>query len=109
MRFFINQYGTNFARISFTATGEWHLFGATYDKNISANQLNIYRDNGEIGTPDTCSDSITVGARNLQIGWDTGGGRWDGGIAGVRIYNRALSRLEFQNIYQREKHLFGVC
>lgn len=109
MRFFINQYGTNFARISFTATGEWHLFGATYDKNISANQLNIYRDNGEIGTPDTCSDSITVGARNLQIGWDTGGGRWDGGIAGIRIYNRALSRLEFQNIYQREKHLFGVC
>ncbi len=108
MRFFINQYGTNQAKISFTATGEWHLFGGTYDRNIAASQLNIYQDDGKVGTPDTCTDPITVGARNLQIGWDAGGSRWHGGIAGVRIYNRALSRLEFQNIYHREKYLFGV-
>ncbi len=32
----------------------------------------------------------------------------EGHIALPRIYNRALSALEIQNLYQREKHLFGI-
>jgi len=33
---------------------------------------------------------------------------WDGHIALPRIYNRALTALEIQDHFQREKHLFGA-
>lgn len=64
------------------------------------------------------TDVTRVGSLSATIG-DSGeniraGRREDdyapfsGGMALVRIYNRALSFLEIQNHFNREKHLFGV-
>ncbi len=107
MRFSINNYVTDSATIAYTETGEWHHIVGTYNKNLGSNQINIYKD-GMSGTPGTYSTAIATPSRNLKIGFDSGASYWDGGIALVRIYNRALSALEIQNHYQQEKQLFGV-
>jgi len=45
---------------------------------------------------------------NLYIGKGDDG-KFAGQIALLRIYNRALSALEVQNLYRVEKSLFGMC
>ena len=77
----------------------WHNIVLTIDKNT--NTLTMYGD-GIAGTPISISglDSIT-NPTNLFIGYEPSsvGSYWNNSIDDTRIYNRALSATEIQNLY----------
>ena len=107
LRFWVDHYTNNVAHISLSVVDtDWHYVVGTYSK--AANAIKIYLDAVK-GTDDTYSSSITYDSADLTVGADTQHSYvFDGKIALVRIYNRALSALEIQNHFNREKHLFGV-
>ena len=92
--------------------GKWVLMGATYDGSEVHTGLILYK-NGLVADATGAETGTYTGMGNssapLTIGARSGGAPYfDGGIALPRIYNRALSALEIQNHFNREKHLFGV-
>lgn len=88
------------------ADGGWHLVGAV--RNGSSDQLLIYLDGVQDATPVTDTAGDARDTSGVSIGYDGSGFWFTGGIARVRIFNRALSALEIQNIFSQEKHQFGV-
>jgi len=83
-------------------------FAVTFDKNLGSNQIKHYKNGNPIGT-NTRTAAIPTSANSLVVGNRSAGGRtWDGYVSLLRFYNRALSALEIQNHFCREKHLFGV-
>lgn len=54
-------------------------------------------------------DSVNLDtAISLKVSSNLAKRHWEGYIALPRVYNRALTALEIQNHFQREKHLFGA-
>ena len=89
--------------------GTWYLLGAVYD--APAQTIVLYKN----GTVDPSTLTGTVPASQFNCSGDVWmGERSDGAIdltcliGLVRVYNRALSALEVQNCYNRERHLFGI-
>jgi hypothetical protein len=84
------------------STGQWcHLVGVFDDEN---NKVVIYK-NGEFesestysSTPDFNERSTWIGAEQDNNGWYT-----EGKIDDVRIYNKALSGSEINNLYENGK------
>lgn len=82
----------------------WHLAGVTYDRTNY-----IYYVDGVQGDShgETSAMAQSGGALNLGKGEQVQT-KFSGLLALPRVINRVLSALEIQNIYNREKHLFGV-
>ena len=82
----------------------WHFYACVRDYG---NDIYLYVD---AGTPITRSDtrgSLSAPAQDLVLG-NVSTAWWKGFIALPRIHNRALTALEIQTHFNREKHLFGV-
>lgn len=54
------------------------------------------------------ADLVAPTGRTAQIGYRNSVQTYKGRMALLKVYNRALSALEIQDIFNREKHLFGV-
>lgn len=88
----------------------WQLAGAT--RHLTSGQIYLQGQpltmllNGGLANPVTCG----VGVKKLLIGvYDTEGvGWWNGRIALPRIWNRQLSDEEMLQIFNLERHWFGV-
>ncbi len=84
------------------AASTWLFAGFVVGPN-----LEFFVNGASVGTV-----ASTMGSANSAVvrlgASEIAGERFDGKIALPRIYNRMLSALEIQNLYNREKHLFGV-
>ena len=89
------------------STNTWYHGAVTYDRT----DARVYV-NGELDmTPLNETKALATGSSPLWIGrWYSSGPDYffQGMICRTRIYNWALSALEIQNHFNREKHLFGV-
>jgi len=91
-----------------TADDVWHLITGTYDVDAGTNNKKVFID-GVQKNQKTLTEAIGSYASSLYIGAASPSVTvLTGYIAPPRIHNRALSALEIQNSFNREKHLFGV-
>ena len=87
-----------------TSRGTWNHWAASWDYN--SGRLFQYKNGLTAGNAATQGDATP--GQNLTIGRESEGRQFSGGIAVVRIYNRALSADEvFQN-FTAEKNRFGI-
>jgi hypothetical protein len=87
-----------------TSRNTWNHWVASWDYN--SGRIFQYKNGLTAGNTATQGDSTP--GQNLTIGRESEGRQFSGGIAVVRIYNRALSADEvFQN-YTSEKNRFGI-
>jgi hypothetical protein len=78
----------------------WAHVAFTYDKNAGSNQVIIYV-NGVQKATGTYSTAIGTNSNKIAIGVEQDGGDyWPGAIDEIRIYSRALSPSEIQQLYQ---------
>lgn len=88
----------------------YHIVG-TYDSAGGSNNMKVYI-NGALDAQDTLTGTIvpfTAYSMGTYMGRaDIAGSYFDGLLALVCLYNRALTALEVGNHFNREKHLFGV-
>ena len=99
VRFFVNHYANRVAYANFSNPTEWHHFVGTYDGST----VRIYVDGVE-GTQGAFLGSIIANTNNLTIGRifeDTYNIK--ALIDDVRIYERALSAIEIQALYNATK------
>jgi len=89
---------------AFTETTKYSQVVGLFDGDY----LRIYIDSVAQTPKDTALTSIGASGDSLLIADSSLAQYFGGKIALVRIYNRALSALEIQNHFNREKHLFGV-
>lgn len=96
--FFVGDYGT-YARTTLSVDTWTHVIG-TYD----GSDIRIYK-NGVLQDT-TAQNSYSPGTLAVSIGDDISGSsiddRWQGNIDEVKIWNRALSDTEVQDIYNNE-------
>jgi hypothetical protein len=91
--------------------GTWQHIAVTYSKDLPSANIKGFVNGAGVGTQaytapiDTNANRLGIGAQNPDHGL---GHYLKGCIALPRIYNRALSTLEIQNQFNREKNLFGV-
>jgi len=104
--FFINQWNgaqtVSVSKTTFTLTS----FVATYDgANLKLYENGILRQTGSSFT-----SNVSNSATNLEIGRGSGVNNyvWNGNIAQVSIYNKALSANEVQQNYNALKGRFGL-
>ncbi len=107
LRFKTELGGISQVSASSLTAGVWQYVAVTF--NCSADELKFYIDGGLDVTRTEATDLIAT-TQNLHIGKDNRAGLYyfNGDIGMLRIYNRALSSLEIQNHFDREKRLFGV-
>lgn len=77
---------------------KWKLVVGTYD----GSSLKIYVD-GTLKDEISATGTIEYTTTNLRIGYATTGQYFDGDLDDIRIYNRALSEAEIQDIYELEQ------
>ncbi len=94
-------YNNKYARDSVTPTaGVWHHFVGVFDS--AAGQLRIYQDGSLVATKTGVSAQATNDG-NLYIGWGRlGSYYYVGSIAGIRMYNQALSAGDIMAHYSAE-------
>ncbi len=85
----------------------WVLLSLTYDKDGGADNFRTYL-NGALDKAVTHTGQISTGGSLFVGSNDTPSECFNGYIALVRVYNRALTGLEIQYCFNREKNLFGV-
>lgn len=77
------------------STGTWYHIAATYDGTTHS----LYVD-GALADSNTNAGTLTHTTNSMNIGTRDGGGqRWNGIIDDVRVYDRALSASEINDIY----------
>ena len=78
----------------------WYHIAATYDKDAGANNLNLYINGTNVATS-TDTDAMGTNSANLIIGARKEGldSFFDGLIDQVRIFNKALSESEVEDLY----------
>lgn len=90
------------------ALNTWHFVAATYDGKSADtySEGRLDESNALSGVIASQSDANVIVGSGVETVW---GDNWyQGYMALPRIYNRALSALEIQSSFNREKHLFGV-
>jgi hypothetical protein len=110
----IRLYITNNSLLSFASTSFSTLVWTYIVGTFNGTTIKIYKNSvlGDItGTIAGLNDSnlnINIGALYSQNGSEGGTGLWNGKIANVKIYNRALSQAEVLNNYNATKSRFGL-
>ena len=100
-RFTINQYDTNYAYASFSATNSWHHVVGVYDGTLSSDNIKIYID-GDVGTSANYTSDLGASG-NTFIGKSVDG-KWNGYIGQTAIWNKALSSSDVSSIYNLGKN-----
>ncbi|MGH2272852.1 LamG-like jellyroll fold domain-containing protein [Anaerohalosphaeraceae bacterium U12dextr] len=81
----------------FAITGQWHHIGITYDSQI--HKVTMYVDGtfscSVYRTAEECTGPFYIGRQKT-------GNYWDGVIDDVRIYNRILSNVEINDLYNHK-------
>jgi hypothetical protein len=110
----IRLYITNNSLLSFASTSFSTLVWTYIVGTFNGTTIKIYKNSvlGDItGTIAGLNDSnlnINIGALYSQNGSEGGTGLWNGKIANVKIYNRALSADEVLQNYNATKSRFGL-
>ncbi len=111
----IYMNGENFRYFVTTAwdtlkDGSWHLVGfalpGAAQADISSSQMFI--DDAEITASTTVATGAQLSKTQLDIGFAAGDGKLTGSLALFRLINSVLNTFDIQNVFNREKHLFGV-
>lgn len=102
----IYLYANDHVSASTVSLGDWHHIVFTLVETTTKLYLdgNLVSTKTDHTTINTLADSVTfkIGCR-YDTNW-----KFDGLIALLSFHRGALSALEIQNHFQREKHLFGV-
>lgn len=82
------------------STGSWHMVTVSYDY-ANSQKLSIYIDNVLHGSATGVSNANASTTASLYVGRDNPGGAYffDGELSDLRIYNRALSVTDVNNLY----------
>ena len=102
LHFSINHFSTNAATVAFTDFGAWHHVVGVYDGTLPLYNVKIYLD-GVLGTTDNYTSDIGNN-RNTYIGagYNTSvTDFFDGKIANVGIWDRALSIEEVNSVMRK--------
>ena len=104
LKVYINGSGSVEGATSITDTTKWYHVAFTWDTVDAKVFVDGAEDNSLAWTtaPPETAGNLTIGYYYSQS-YD-----WQGLVALVRIYNRALSGLEISKHFNQEKHLFGV-
>ena len=92
---------------AFTDTTNWHQV-AVVKTGSTGNWTYTFYVDGVVDGTNTSAQNVPARTKATRIGSSVDAFYFDGFIALPRVYNRALSALEIQNHFNREKHLFGV-
>jgi hypothetical protein len=87
-----------------SSRGAWHHWCAAWDYN--SGRIFQYKDGITSGNAATQGDSTP--GQNITIGRESEDRQFSGGIAIVRIYNRALNPHEVYQNFLSEKNRFGI-
>jgi hypothetical protein len=95
--------GNPFASANYSSHGtNWHNYVVVND--VVANNAKVYYDGVFIGAATYKNSKVS----NFTIGAAVNGSNfWQGGIANVKAYNKALSTSEIVNVYISTKGVFG--
>ena len=97
--------------------GAWSLFGLTYEGQSNSHEANIYFNGSNISTATSTASVVwkkptspyeggpVIGSSAHSVGNTTHG--FEGGMALIRIYSRALTPEEMSNNYNSQKSRFG--
>ena len=103
LHFSINHYSTNVATTAFTDYGAWHHVVGVYDGTLPSANIKIYLD-GVLGTTTDNYTTDIGNNRNTYIGAGYNGSVtdfFDGKIANVGIWERALSLEEINSVMRK--------
>jgi hypothetical protein len=110
----IRLYITNNSLLSFASTSFSTLVWTYIVGTFNGTTIKIYKNSvlgGITGTIAGLNDSnlnINIGALYSQNGSEGGTGLWNGKIANVKIYNRALSQAEITQNFNATRGRYGV-
>lgn len=83
----------------YLSTNKWVHVVATYDGTTQRIYVNGVQD----GTGQVISSDFGTASSHCTIGWVSGGDYFTGSLDDVRVYNRALSTAEVQQLYKMGK------
>ncbi len=75
---------------------------------VKGSSICMYKNGRFMGRSDDNASGNIDNTGSVELGGVTLGNPWNGSIALPRIHHRAITGLEIQNRFQREKHLFEV-
>ena len=86
----------------------WYNACVTYD--VATATATLYLNGAQIGSPVTSFSAMTPSVFNGAIGAEDGqfNNKFNGNIAQVQVYNRALTAAEIQQNYNALKHRYGL-
>ena len=85
----------------------WRMGALTFDKTLVSNRAKLFVNAQIVQQGDAYPEDISPGDEGIAVG-RIGANYYQGDIALLMVFNRALSALEIQNIFNQQKHLFGV-
>ncbi len=95
-------YSVSLAKSTGTWNSKWYHVCTTFDKTLSSKRLKLYVDGVLAATSDAANGNIDAGDEPLVGTWRNGGSLltpFQGYIDDVRVYSRALSATEVQQLY----------
>ena len=107
----LGDYGDRKSDNDITTAGWYHVV-ATYDKTLASANLKTFVNGRQLATTADFGSGIGSNTRTVKVGAsdDGAGGAtecFQGGITLARVHNRALTALEVQSHYDRDKRLLG--
>lgn len=96
---------------SLSSLNTWYYVSANYNKstvNLYINGLLVNSQSNTISLPNNTARVYTIGRQSFEYGGGIGNSQYNGNIAQVSIYNRALSADEVLQNYNATKGRFGL-
>jgi len=89
-------------------TNTWYCATSTYDASLAT--VTLYLNGNQIGSPQSSFSTISASSFNGAIGAEDGqlNRKFNGNIAQVSIYNRALSASEVQQNFNALRSRYGI-
>jgi len=95
----ISDASTGNLGIGHFSDGNWHLLVGTFDRSLSTDRLKLYVDGQFAGSVDAFDENILPGDEGIEIGKLGTIAEFTGQLDDARIYNRALSASEIEQLY----------
>jgi hypothetical protein len=92
-----------FPTASYMSTGTWHMVTATYD----GSNKRLYVDTTQRASG-AYTETLAANTWGCGIGRHSSGYYFNGKIASVRVYGKALSVAEIKNTFNSQRNRFGV-